>query len=52
MALIVSGYRSSLLHIAQPASVQIVVVLVASIAVFIVGAVFFRHYEACISDVL
>jgi len=35
--------RQTALHRAQPASAQIVIILVASIAVFIVGAVFLRH---------
>jgi lipopolysaccharide transport system permease protein len=52
MALIISGYRSSLLHVAQPALAQIVVVLFASVAVFIVGAWFFRHTKPAFPDVL
>src|SRR5215510_11121241 len=43
MALIVTGYRSSLLHLAQPGGLQIAVALGASIGVFIVGALFFRQ---------
>jgi lipopolysaccharide transport system permease protein len=42
MALIVTGYRNALLDLTQPSGRQIAVVLAASVAVFIVGALFFR----------
>ena len=52
MALIVTGYRSSLLHLAQPGALQIVLVLGASIGVFILGALFFRQAKPAFPDVL
>jgi homopolymeric O-antigen transport system permease protein len=52
MALIVTGYRSSLLHLAQPGAPQIAVVLGASIGVFSVGALFFRQAKPAFPDVL
>jgi len=52
MALIVTGYRSSLLHLAQPGAAQIAVVLGASIGVFGVGALFFRQAKPAFPDVL
>jgi homopolymeric O-antigen transport system permease protein len=52
MALIVTGYRSSLLHLAQPGAPQIAVVLGASIGVFSVGALFFRRAKPAFPDVL
>jgi len=52
MALIVTGYRSSLLHLAQPGGLQIAVALGASIGVFIVGALFFRQAKPAFPDVL
>lgn len=52
MALIVTGYRSSLLHLAQPSAVQVLLVFAASIAVFIVGALFFRQAKPAFPDVL
>jgi lipopolysaccharide transport system permease protein len=52
MALIVTGYRSSLLHLAQPGGLQIAVVLGASIGVFILGALFFRQAKPAFPEVL
>jgi ABC-type polysaccharide/polyol phosphate export permease len=52
MAVIVTGYRNSLLDLAQPAGVQIAIVLAASIAVFIAGALFFRQTKPAFPDVL
>jgi lipopolysaccharide transport system permease protein len=52
MALIVTGYRNSLLHLAQPGAVQIAFTLAASLAVFVVGALFFRHTKPAFPDVL
>jgi lipopolysaccharide transport system permease protein len=52
MALIVTGYRNSLLHLAQPGGVQVTVVLAASIVVFIIGALFFRRTKPAFPDVL
>ena len=45
MALIVTGYRNSLLHQAQPGGVHIALVLAASIAVFIAGLMVGRTPE-------
>jgi homopolymeric O-antigen transport system permease protein len=52
MALIVSGYRSSLLHLSQPNAVQIAVVFAASLAVFVIGALLFRQAKPAFPDVL
>jgi lipopolysaccharide transport system permease protein len=52
MAVIVTGYRNSLLDLAQPAKAQIALVLTVSIAVFIVGALFFRQTKPAFPDVL
>jgi homopolymeric O-antigen transport system permease protein len=52
MALIVAGYRSSLLHLAQPSGLQVAAVLVISIVVFILGALFFRQTKPAFPDVL
>jgi len=52
MALIVTGYRSSLLHLAQPGPVQVAFVLATSLSVFVVGALFFRQTKPAFPDVL
>src|SRR5215813_4973441 len=52
MALIVTGYRSSLLHLAQPSVLQVVAVFVTSAAIFILGAAFFRQAKPAFPDVL
>jgi len=52
MALIVTGYRNSLLHLAQPSALQTGIVLAASIVVFIAGALFFRQTKPAFPDVL
>jgi ABC-type polysaccharide/polyol phosphate export permease len=52
MALIITGYRNALLHQAQPAGIQIGAVLAACIAVFIIGALFFRQTKPAFPDVL
>jgi ABC-type polysaccharide/polyol phosphate export permease len=52
MALIVTGYRSSLLDLAQPNLIQIASVLAASVAVFIIGGLLFRHAKPAFPDVL
>jgi len=52
MALIVTGYRNALLDLTQPSGGQIAVVLAASVAVFIVGALFFRQTKPVFPDVL
>src|SRR5262249_48771077 len=43
MTLIVVGYRSSLLHLTQPTMAQVATVLAISVAVFALGALFFRQ---------
>src|SRR5215470_3721261 len=52
MALIVTGYRNSLLHLNQPGGVQVAFVLATSIVVFIIGALFFRQTKPAFPDVL
>jgi lipopolysaccharide transport system permease protein len=52
MALIVSGYRSSLLNLAQPSAAQITVVLGISLTIFIAGGIFFRRAKPGFPDVL
>ncbi len=52
MATIVTGYRNSLLHLAQPSPAQIGFVLAASLAVFVVGALLFRQAKPAFADVL
>ncbi len=52
MAVIVTGYRNSLLHLAQPSSVQIAVVVAFSLLVFFAGAFFFRQAKPAFPDVL
>jgi len=52
MAVIVTGYRNSLLHISQPDFAKVVVVLAASIVIFVIGAVLFRQAKPAFPDVL
>jgi len=52
MATIVTGYRNSLLHLAQPDKLQVALVFAASIVVFIVGATLFRQAKPAFPDVL
>jgi ABC-type polysaccharide/polyol phosphate export permease len=52
MAVIVTGYRNSLLHLAQPAPAQIAIVLATSFAVFVIGALLFRQAKPAFPDVL
>jgi lipopolysaccharide transport system permease protein len=52
LALIVAGYRSSLLHLAPPGPVQIAFVLATSLLVFVAGALFFRQTKPAFPDVL
>jgi lipopolysaccharide transport system permease protein len=52
MAIIVTGYRNSLLHLAQPDFSKVAVVLAASILIFVIGAVLFRHAKPAFPDVL
>jgi ABC-type polysaccharide/polyol phosphate export permease len=52
MAIIVTGYRNSLLHVAQPSGLAIGAVMLVSMAVFIVGAFIFRQAKPSFADVL
>jgi lipopolysaccharide transport system permease protein len=52
MAIIVTGYRNSLLHQAQPDFTKVALVLAASVLVFVVGAVLFRQAKPGFPDVL
>src|SRR5262249_43757491 len=52
MALIVTGYRSSLLHLEQPGGIHIAATLATSLAVLIAGALFFRQAKPAFPDVL
>jgi ABC-type polysaccharide/polyol phosphate export permease len=52
MAIIVTGYRNSLLHLPQPARMQIGILLAFSIAVFLGGALLFRQAKPAFPDVL
>ena len=52
VALIVAGYRSSLLHLNQPAFSQTAIVMAISIAVFILGGLLFRQTKPAFPDVL
>lgn len=52
MALIVTGYRSSLLHLAQPSGIRIGGALAASVVVFVIGGLLFRQAKPAFPDVL
>jgi lipopolysaccharide transport system permease protein len=52
MAIIVTGYRNSLLHVAQPSGLAIGAVMLVSMAVFIGGAFIFRQAKPSFADVL
>lgn len=52
MAIIVTGYRNSLLDLAQPKFASVAAVFVASAAVFAVGAFLFRQAKPAFPDVL
>src|SRR5881296_1705082 len=52
MAIIVTGYRNSLLDRAQPGLLQVTLVLAASITIFVIGALLFRHAKPAFPDVL
>jgi ABC-type polysaccharide/polyol phosphate export permease len=52
MAVIVTGYRNSLLNLAQPSALQIVTVLAVSLGIFVLGAVLFRQAKPAFADVL
>jgi ABC-type polysaccharide/polyol phosphate export permease len=52
MAIIVTGYRNSLLHIAQPSRIAIGAAMLVSMAVFVAGAFLFRRAKPGFADVL
>jgi len=52
MAIIVTGYRNSLLHLDQPAFAPIALVFTVSVAAFVVGALLFRQAKPAFPDVL
>src|SRR5215831_942675 len=52
MAIIVTGYRNSLLHIAQPSRIAIGAVMLVSMGVFMAGAFLFRRAKPGFADVL
>jgi lipopolysaccharide transport system permease protein len=52
MAVIVTGYRNSLLHLAQPNSLQLGLLAASSLGIFVLGAFFFRRTKAGFADVL
>jgi lipopolysaccharide transport system permease protein len=52
MAIIITGYRNSLLHLPQPHASQIALVLTVSVGVFVLGAVLFRQAKPAFPDVL
>ncbi len=52
MVVIVTGYRNSLLNLNQPNMLQIALVLGSSLAIFVIGALFFRQAKPAFPDVL
>jgi len=52
MAVVVTGYRNSLLGLAQPSFTQVVIAALISSAVFIGGALIFRQTKPAFADVL
>jgi ABC-type polysaccharide/polyol phosphate export permease len=52
VAVIITGYRSSLLHLSQPGLIPTIAVLLVSIAVFILGGLLFRQTKPVFPDVL
>ena len=52
MAVIVTGYRNSLLDLSQPTVIQIASAFVFSFAVFVIGALLFRQAKPAFPDVL
>jgi lipopolysaccharide transport system permease protein len=52
MAHVVTGYRNALLHLNQPAGVQIVLLLLVSILIFTIGGLLFRQAKPAFPDVL
>jgi ABC-type polysaccharide/polyol phosphate export permease len=52
IAVIVTGYRNSLLHLNQPGFAQTAVVMMISIAVFVLGGLLFKQTKPAFPDVL
>lgn len=52
VALIVTGYRSSLLHLNQPGFSETALVLLVSAAIFLLGGLLFRQTKPAFPDVL
>ena len=52
MAVVVTGYRNSLLGLSQPGVIQVGVAAVVSLGVFIAGALIFRQTKPAFADVL
>ncbi len=52
VAVIVTGYRNSLLHLDQPGAAQIAVVMMVCIAVFVLGGLLFKQTKPAFPDVL
>lgn len=52
MAIIVTGYRNSLLHLKQPEPATVLLVFAASIGVFALGGFLFRQAKPAFPDVL
>jgi lipopolysaccharide transport system permease protein len=52
MAVIVTGYRNSLLGQSQPGLLYVVIAAAVSIAVFVIGAMLFRQAKPAFADVL
>lgn len=52
MAVIVTGYRNSLLHQNQPGGIEVALVLESSFAVFLLGALLFKRAKPAFADLL
>jgi len=52
VAVSVTGYRQSLLGLSQPPALQVALAAAISLAVFFVGALFFRRAKPAFADVL
>ena len=52
MAVIVTGYRNSLLGLSQPGFAYVLLAAAVSMAVFLLGAMMFRQAKPAFADVL
>ncbi len=52
MAVLITGYRNSLLNLSQPRPDQILIVFILSSGVFLLGAILFRQAKPAFPDVL